>query len=589
MAGRILDEDVEEVRNRASIGDIAAEYMQVRKAGSGRLKALCPFHPEKTPSFTLDSTKNLFHCFGCGKGGNVYTLVMELENLSFVEAVEKLAQKTGITLRYENLSPAEKAATGKRQRMVAAHREALAFYHEMLLTKEGQSARDYLKSRGFNKQTAVGFAIGFSPKGRDALVSHLKEKGFALPLLIEAGLARKTSEGVADAFRGRVMFPIHDVAGDPVAFGARLLDGTGPKYLNTAETPIWHKGRALYALNSAKASIVKDGRAVVVEGYTDVIALHQAGVKTAVASCGTALGLEHFKLLRRFTDRAILAYDADQAGQAAAARAFEEAFSYSQEAGIDSCVIELPAGADPADFVTTDGGEAFTKLIDSAVPVIEYRLRRELKSFDVTEPEGRARALRAALPLLRQVNDEVLRREYSRRLANWVQVDEDVVFLEMQKDARPGEKSAAASVKRTSAQLRLEREALQVALQYPDLVVPYLDRVGEEDFSMRAHQSIWQALRKGGEAGGLASSLEDANARRMVSALAIEEIPGEVSDRLVDEIFSRLKEFTLTRQIDQMKSRLQALNPIRHPTDYEALFEELMALEGRRREMSEDR
>jgi DNA primase len=586
MAGRILDEDVEEVRARTNIGDIAAEYMQVRKAGGGRLKALCPFHAEKTPSFTIDTSKGLFVCFGCGKGGNVYTLVMELENLTFVETVERLAHKAGVSLRYENLSPGEKAAMGKRQRMVAAHREALAFYHDTLLTQEGKAAREYLKSRGFMKETAIEFFIGFSPKARDALVSHLKAKGFALPLLVEAGLARKGSDGVVDAFRGRVMFPIFDTSGDPVAFGARLLDGTGPKYLNTAETPVWHKGRALYALNAAKSHIVKDGRAVVVEGYTDVIALHQAGIRTAVASCGTALGLEHFKLLRRFTDRAVLAYDADQAGQAAAARAFEEAFGFSQEAGIDTRVIELPPGSDPADFVSSSGGDAFTALADAAVPVIEYRLRRELKGFDVTEPEGRARALRAALPLLRQVNDEVLRRDYSRRLANWVQVDEDVVFLEMQRDARPGEKSAAAGVKRSSAQVRLERDALKVALQYPDLIQPYMDRTGEEDFSMRAHQAIWQGLRKGGDAASLASSLDDANARRLVSALAIEDVPGEVSERYVEEIFTRLKEFALGRQIEQMKSRLQQLNPIKQPSEYESLFEELMALEGRRREMS---
>lgn len=588
MAGRILDEDVEEVRNRANIGDVAAEYMQLRKAGGSRMKALCPFHAEKTPSFTLDPSKGLYMCFGCGKGGNVYNLVMELEGLTFVETVERLAQKVGVTLRYENLSPSEREATGKRQRMIAAHREAVAFYHEaLMMSDEAKAARDYLKGRGFKPDTARRFLLGFSPRKGDALIRHLREKGFALPLLAEAGLARKTAEGAGDAFRGRVMFPIFDLAGEPVAFGARLLDGTGPKYLNTAETPIWHKGRALYALNQSKQTIVKENRAILVEGYTDVIWLHQAGVRSAVASCGTALGLEHFKLLRRFTDRAILAYDADQAGQAAAARAFEEAFAYSQEAGIDTRVIELPAGSDPADYVAAAGGEAFAALVEDAVPVIEYRLRRELSRFTIADPESRARALRAALPLLRQVRDDVVRREYGRRLAHWVQVDEDVVYVELERGSSPAAPTVAASVKRSSAQVRLEREILKVALQYPHAVKRYADEIGEEDFSVRAHQMIWRKVRDGeADTAALESSIEDSAARKAVSALALEPITGEPGDRFVEEIFQRLKEFSLSRQIDDKKVRLQSLNPMNRESEYAALFEELIGLEEQRRRLS---
>lgn len=589
MAGRILDEDVNAVRERADLSEIAADYMQLRRAGGGRFKALCPFHAEKTPSFTIDPSKGLWYCFGCSKGGNVYSLVMELDSLTFVEAVERLAAKVGVTLRYENLSPSEREASGKRIRMVAAHMEAVEFYHAGLLSDEGRAARDYLKSRDFKKATAVQFKIGYSPKARDALIQHLRTKGFAVPLLVEAGLARKASEGVIDAFRGRVMFPIFDLAGDPVAFGARILDGSGPKYLNTAETPIWHKGRALYAMSLAKASIVKESHAILVEGYTDVIMLHQAGVRTAVASCGTALGLEHFKLLRRFTDRAILAYDADQAGQAAAERAFEEAFSFSQETGIDTRVMELPAGSDPADFVAAKGAEAFAALASGAVRVIEYRLRRELESgrFDITEGEGRDRAMKATLPILRQVRDEVIRKGYARWLAGRLRVDDDLVVLGSDPGV-PQVEVTRAALKRMSAHAKLEREALKLALQYPDVIEPFVDRVGEEEFSVRAHRSIWMELRKGADPAALPNALDDANARKVVAALAIEEIPGEISERLVEEIFGRLKEFALLRQIDQQKARLQALNPITHQAEYKSLFEELLALEGRRREMSEE-
>ena len=583
MAGRILDADIEEVRARTDLADVASQYLQLRKAGSGRFKALCPFHAEKTPSFTIDTHKNLFHCFGCGKGGNVYNLVMELENLSFVETVEKLAHAAGITLHYENLSPQEREASGKRQRMVAAHREAVTFYHEALLSKDGDDARGYLKQRGFTKQTAVRFMIGFSPKGRDALIRHLRAKGFNDKLLLEAGLAREGQEGVVDAFRGRVMFPIHDIAGDPVAFGARLLDGTGPKYLNTSETPIWHKGKVLYAMNLAKADVVKTGRVVLVEGYTDVIALHQAGITVAVASCGTALGLEHFKVVRRFTDRAVLAYDADQAGQAAAARAFEEAFSYSQETGVDARVIELPAGMDPADFVLDKGSDAFLHLADEAVPVIEYRLARELSRFDVTDPTGQDRALKATLPLLRQARDDVVRRHYARWLAGRLRIDPDLVARGAEPDVPIGEASRA-SLKRLSAQGRVEREALKLALQHPELVKAYADDVEDGDFSLRAHQAIWREVRSGdADAAALAQRLQDANARKMVPALALEEIAGDLSDRLVEEIFARLKEFSLTRQIDEMKVRLQKLNPVTQPDEYAALFQSLMEIEGRRR------
>ncbi len=587
MAGRILDEDVEEVRRRANLGEVAADYMQLKRAGGARLKALCPFHAEKTASFTLDPSKGLFICFGCGKGGNVYTLLMELEGLTFVEAVERLAQRVGITLRYENATPADRQAYGRRRRLVDAHRVAVEFYEQALgSSPEAAEARAYWRSRKLAKATAETFRIGYSPKSGDKLVRHLREREFSDDLLVAAGLARRGERGLTDAFRGRLMFPVFDLTGDPIAFGARLLEGSGPKYLNSAESPIWQKGKILYSLHAHKAAIVKEGRALVVEGYTDVIALAQVGLPIAVASCGTAIGIEHFRLLRRFTDCAVLAYDADSAGQAATERAFDEAFAFSQETGIDTMVVQLPAGTDPADLALDQGGEAFRSLADRAVSVLEHRLRREIsRAGDVRTPEGKARSQAAVAGILRKVANSVVNRKYAVRAAGWIGVDEDMMLQAADPDIALGAVTAA-TVKRLGRQVRLEREALKLALQFPDVVERFVDRLEEDDLSVKTHRTIWRELKDGPvDVGALASRLGNP-AGQTLTVLAMEDVEGEASDRLAEEIFSRLKEFALVRQIDEVKERLQRLNPITSEDEYRVLSEELFDLEQRRRELS---
>ena len=322
MAGRIRDESIAQVREVTDIVVLVGEYVALRPAGGTRMKGLCPFHQEKTPSLTVDSSRQHYHCFGCSEGGDVIDFLRKQEALSFIEAVERLAQRAGIELRYEGRSAGDRGSLGRKSRLVAAHAEAVAFYHRVLLeSPDAKPARDYLRSRGFDRATAERFRLGWAPAGSwEALVTHLRGKGFRPEELTEAGLARTGSRGLRDTFHARVLFPIFDIGGEPVAFGGRLLDGDGqaPKYVNTAETPVWYKGRTLYALNWAKVAIVQGGFAVVVEGYTDVIACHRAGVPQAVATCGTALRGEHFKLLSRFTDKVVLAFDADAAGSKAA-------------------------------------------------------------------------------------------------------------------------------------------------------------------------------------------------------------------------------------------------------------------------------
>ena len=594
MKGRVRSEDIEEIRRRASIVDIASEYMQVRKAGSGRFKALCPFHQEKSPSFSIDVAKGLYHCFGCQKGGDVFNLVMELGNLDFPEAIERLAEKTGVRLTYEEVSPSQREAFGKKQRLIAAHREAVAFYHDLLMNKpEGKAARDYVKKRALSKETVEAFALGWAPGPPkwDDLCKHLLKKGFKEAELLEAGLASKSERGgVIDRFRARVMFPTFDVAGDPVAFGGRVLDDSTPKYLNSAETPIFHKGRVMYGLNWAKKALTTTNRTIVVEGYMDVIALHQAGVTETVATNGTALSADHFQLLGRFAPRVIVALDSDAAGAAAVERAFEAALG----SNLDVRVLIVPEGKDPADFVAARSGDEFRELAMAAPPMVEYRLRREIERFDLRDPDGRARAVRACIPIVARIRDEVMRKDYTGRLADWTNTDANVVFIEVGRAL--GDKSARSvpQVRRTSAQVRLERDLLKVALQYPAAIDEHAYSVDIELFSVPAHKAIWTEVLAGGSAAQIIERLSEEGAQEAVRTLVMETMevalePDGLPPRpYVVEIVGRMKEFALRRLIDEKKRYLQKLNPVENEQEYRKLYAELIALEGERKRMSDD-
>jgi len=601
-AGRIRDADLEEVRRRANLIEVASEYMQVKRAG--RLyKALCPFHAEKTPSFSLDPAKGLWHCFGCGEGGDTIRLIEKLENLQFVEAIERLAQMTGVDLHYEQLSEADRAAQRRRSRLVDAHREAAAFYHETLKrAPEASDARTYLlQGRGFTKETLELFQVGFSLPKWDSLVSHLKGKGFPEPEIVEAGLGarRQDDGGLVDRFRGRVMFPIHDLTGDPVAFGARKMGNEdGPKYLNSAESPIYKKSTVLYALNRAKGEIVKTGRGLIVEGYTDVIALHQAGISNAVATCGTALGLDHLRGLQRFTQDLVLSLDSDEAGGTAAERTYDQMIGEAQQMGLTLRVVLMPTGDDPADTVVKAGPEGFRALVEKAVPLLEFVLRREADRYAVGDADDRDRVLRKGLTLLAKTQSGVIRREAARLFSGWIKVDPDTLFVELDKTMRTGTTSRAATgtiLRRASGQVRLEREALRLALQQQRVVKARMEDVSTEFFSIPAHRTIWAALLKGTDPALLAESLDDDDARRTATQLAVEPIPldGDLTDdaveRLAIAVFSRLKEFVLNREIERLTPQLQRLNPLENPKEHDELFAKLLDLQRQKRELNEIR
>src|SRR5215472_231435 len=402
MAGRIRDEDVAQVRERTSIADVVSEYVTLKPAGGGNVKGLCPFHDEKTPSFNVATAKGVYFCYGCGAGGDAITFLMTLEHLSFVEAVERLAGKAGVQLRYIEAGPAPmRPQAGQRQRLTAANAAAMEFYIEQLGSAAARPAREFLAQRGFDRDAATTYGCGFAPESWDALSKHLRQKGFTTQELITGGLSKEARSGsLIDRFRRRLLWPIRDLSGDVIGFGARKLfdDDDGPKYLNTPETPLYKKSHVLYGIEHAKREIAKQGRAVIVEGYTDVMACHLAGVPTAVATCGTAFGTDHIGVLRRllmdndvFGGEIIFTFDGDAAGQKAALRAFED----DQRFVAQTYIAVGPDNMDPCELRLAKGDVAVRDLVARREPLIAFALRSILSKHDLDTAEGRVNALRA--------------------------------------------------------------------------------------------------------------------------------------------------------------------------------------------------
>ena len=588
MAARIRQEDLEAVRERTDIVKLVSGYLSLKKTGHDAYSGLCPFHTEKTPSFSVSPSKGVFYCFGCGAGGDAITFLREIEHLDFAEAVERLAKEAGITLRYEGDSAAARRAASRRQLLHRANEQAAALYHRMLLEgREAEEARAYLRSRGFEREAWEAFGIGYAPGYPDFLLRRLA-RSLSTEVLVEAGLAIRDADGdVRDRFRGRITFPVHDLAGRAVGFGARSLPGAredGPKYLNSPETPIYRKGEVLYNLHRAKAAVARTGEIVVVEGYTDVIALVMAGVDGVVATCGTALGEGHFRAAARFAQRMVLAFDSDEAG----ARAAERAFAFLEAYPLRPVVLILPEGEDPADFVRTHGGSAFRERVAEAEPLVDYMLRRTVGRHDLTTVEGQAAAVAAALPLLERLTDPVRLSEYAHLLAELVGVTEGSVVLALnrRREGRPPPPEKA--ITRATAQERVEREMLRLLARDERLYRVLGERLEEEHFQTRKARALFAALRSAG--GDLRRVIAGGDDRlvRALSALALEPLDGEAVPGYAEEVWSRLEEFRLRRRSEELRRRLQGMNPT---TDagYDELFRELIETDGRLRRLREAR
>ena len=419
MAGRIRASDIEEVKRRTNLADLVADYVTLKSAGIDSMKGLCPFHDERSPSFHVRPALGYYHCFGCGESGDAFTFVQRMDHLTFAETVERLAARVHYTLTYEE-GDFRREEGPNRARLLAANRAAAEFYRAQLAGDEGAAGREFLEQRGFDPAACERFGVGYAPRGWEALTSHLAGQGFSREELVQAGLVSEGQRGVYDRFRGRVVWPIRDTSGQTLGFGARKLfdDDNGPKYLNTPESPVYHKSQVLYGLDLAKRAISRGKRAVVVEGYTDVMACHLAGVETAVATCGTAFGKDHIAVLRRIMGddaaaEVVFTFDPDEAGQKAALRAFSEEKRFTAQ----TYVAVAPEGLDPCDLRLHRGDEAVREIFTRKVPLFAFALRQAVSRFDLNSVEGRVSALRAAAPIIADIRDPSLRPGYTRELA----------------------------------------------------------------------------------------------------------------------------------------------------------------------------
>jgi DNA primase len=630
MAGRISDRDIAAIREQVRIEDVVGDYVQLKRAGADSLKGLCPFHNEKSPSFHVRPNHGHFHCFGCGEGGDVYAFVQKIEHVSFVEAVELLADRIGHTIRYTGAATSVQRDRGSRSRLIAANAAAVEFYGEALQSDEAAPARQYLTERNFDLAAARHFGCGFAPSGWESLTKHLLRKGFEFKELEAAGLSREGRRGPMDRFHRRLLWPIRTSAGEVIGFGARRIFDDDPmeaKYINTPETLLYKKSSVMFGIDLAKRDIAKGHQAVVVEGYTDVMAMHLAGVTTAVASCGTAFGDEHLAMLRRlmmddsfFRGELIYVFDGDAAGRAAAIKAFDG----EQNLAGQSFVAVAPDGMDPCDLRLKAGDAALRDLVARRTPLFEFAIRTALAEMDLDSAEGRVAALRRCVPMLGRIKDPTLRDEYARQLAGWVGWDDVAQVIDQVR--REGKKSdavdragsrtarraahrppaAAAPAERAAARpdprdptLRPQREALKSALQYPALAGPVFDTLTVDSFTHPGYAAVRAAIEAAGGTSTGVTGAEWIEAVRqqttsdltagLISELGVEAIlvDEEKLPRNIAGVLARLQEVWMGRQIAEVKSKLQRMSPIEQGDEYHALFGDLVAMEAYRRSLLE--
>lgn len=628
MAGLIKREDIDEVRSRTDIREIVEGYVTLKSAGIGSFKGLCPFHDERTPSFHVRPQMGTYHCFGCGESGDVISFVMEMDHTPFTETVEKLAARIGYELHYEQGTGQTKEEVGRRQRLLDAHKIAAEFFQKNLYTPAAAEAQKFLGGRGFDPASSQKFGVGYAPKGWDNLLKYLQNKGFTTDELRATGMFSEGNRGLYDRFRGRLIWPIRGIAGETIGFGARKLfdDDQGPKYLNTPETQLYKKSQVLYGIDLAKRNIARQKKIVVVEGYTDVMAAHLAGVDTAVATCGTAFGTDHIKIVRRLISddgsggEVIFTFDGDAAGQKAALHAFAE----DQRFVAQTYVAVAKDGMDPCDLRLARGDAAVRSLIESRRPLFEFAIDATLADFDLDSLEGRVRGMRAIAPIIAGIKDAALRPAYVRQVAGQLgldtgEVQRAVTYALNHPQLSASQKAEAAEAERAARQAaeeteqraeenpfeqpdmsdplaKLERDALEIVVQKPDyLSVEQWQELATVQYRYRMHAGVGQGII------GAASTMapvpghawvntirahapEEVHA--LIAQLTVAPIPARTVDQLVRysrDILNRLFEQQITRQKSDLLMRLQRTNAATEPKEYRQIQQQLLELEMQRR------
>ena len=627
MAGRIRARDIEEVKSRVNIADVVSDYVALKPAGVGSLKGLCPFHDEKSPSFTVKPNDGFYKCFGCGEGGDVYKFIQQLDHLSFYEAVEKLAARISFALTYEEGS-GPSVDHGLRNRILEANNAAAAFYQSQIMTDGAEAGREFLKGRGFDRAAADHFSIGFAPKAWAELYNHLKALGFSDDELISAALVTKGDKGIYDKFRGRLIWPIRDSTSQVIGFGARKLfdDDTGPKYLNSSDTLVYHKSQVLYGIDLAKKDISKKQQVVVVEGYTDVMACHLAGITTAVATCGTAFGDDHIRILNRMLSNeidtpaeVIFTFDPDAAGQKAAMRAYNDSHKFNAQ----TFVAVGPDGLDPCDLRSEKGDEAVVAMIANKKPIFEFAIKQKISKFDLTSIEGRVAAARAAAPVVASIRDAALRPAYTRELAGWVSLEGNEVaalvdvalkqvrndsVAPIRKDQPPveapahdpeAEPSAYPAINLKDPIMRFERQLLEVLVQVPDAFDRATAlRICHSAFSAPTHIAVASAIEAAIDFVGkheflptLAVALGP-ELQPVLFEIAGQTLPARTEDELKiygQGVIARGVVALLAREKNELLAALRRTDIGTEPEAHKEIQQKLVQLENERREIAGSR
>jgi DNA primase len=619
VVGRIREESIAEVREKARIDEVVSGYVSLRNAGGGSMKGLCPFHDEKSPSFHVTPARGFYHCFGCQKGGDVINFLMDIDALSFGEAVERLADKCGVQLKRDDDGSGrdDRPRGPQRRRLIEAHAVAQEWYADQLESPDAKAARQFLSERGFDQAAAATFGLGFAPREGDALFKHLRQRAFTQEEVVAAGLVA-IGRTAYDRFRGRLLWPIRDASGETIGFGARRIfddDKIEAKYLNTPETPIYKKSQVLYGIDLARREMARSSQAVVVEGYTDVMACHLSGVGTAVATCGTAFGEEHSRVLRRFLHdheefrgEVIFTFDGDAAGQKAALRAFDGDQNFVSQ----TYVAVEPDGLDPCDVRIKKGDAAVRELVARRVPLYRFVLANVVGKYDLDRADGRVDALREAAKLVSSIRDKSKVDAFARELAGMIGIDVDEARAEVRRAAtrpvsrtgRPEQRPAESAPEPPSRpalpdarapRFAIERETLKLVIQHPMAIGRTTADIGVNDFTHPTYRAVWELV---AAAGGTVAGVDDAGwASRLRDAATEPEVSSAISALAVEPLLTakepdagyvahhvfRLLELTALRRIAELKSRLQRTNPVEQAADYNKMFGELAALEQHRR------